>query len=210
MPSGPRRRSPCRSAPSAAVRRSAASASRAGWLPSPVKQPVAGCLPLLCETIGGRFIALPSPSASTATRPARSSPGTVAGETATQIPRATSATATTGASRGPCGRTFSAKITTATTAIQKRLITPSTKSTAISAPEQPTQSRPCARPLRNALPCGGAAAAAQAQPLERRQLVDARRDDHAARRVRAARDPRRAARCRASPRAGRGRRPATP
>src|SRR5207302_299411 len=69
--------------------------------------------------------------------PGSVSPGTLAGDTATQIPRATSATARTGASRGPRGRTFSAKIATATTAIQNRLITPSTNRTAIMAPEQP-------------------------------------------------------------------------
>src|SRR5439155_9942814 len=57
------------------------------------------------------------------------SPGTPAGDTATQIPRASRATARTGASRWPRGRTFSAKIAAATTAIQKRLITPSTKRT---------------------------------------------------------------------------------
>src|SRR6185503_15248977 len=81
-------------------------------------------------------------------------PGTVAGDTATQIPSTTSATATAGISREPRGSTFSAKITTAITAIQNRLITPSTNSTAISAPEQPTQSRPCGMPLPVALPAG--------------------------------------------------------
>src|SRR5256886_6797362 len=84
------------------------------------------------------------------------SPGTPAGDTATQIPSAARATAKMGASRWPRGRTFSAKIAAATTAIQKRLITPSTKRTAIRAPEQPTQARPCARPLPNAVPSRGA------------------------------------------------------
>src|SRR5580765_8291981 len=78
-------------------------------------------------------------------------PGTLAGDTATQIPRATRAAATTGASREPCGRAFSAKIATVTSAIQKRLITPSTKRTSIRPPDEPTQSTPCARPLLSAL-----------------------------------------------------------
>ena len=43
------------------------------------------------------------------------SPGTLSGATATQIPAATSATATTCATRSPTGSTFSAKITAATT-----------------------------------------------------------------------------------------------
>src|SRR5689334_6126255 len=83
-------------------------------------------------------------------------PGTVAGDTATQIPRATRAIANAGASRSPGGRTFSVKIANPTTAIQKRLIAPSANRTAIRAPEQPTQSRPCASPLRNASPPYGA------------------------------------------------------
>src|SRR5919199_2474477 len=79
------------------------------------------------------------------------SPGTLAGDTPTQTTSATNATASGVASRAPCGSTFSAKIATATSAIQKRLITPSTNKTAIRPPEQPTQSRPCASPLRRAL-----------------------------------------------------------
>ena len=139
--------------------------------------------------------------------PGSVSPGTLAGDTATQIPRTTSATAKAGASREPRGSTFSAKITTATTAIQNRLITPSTNSTAIRAPEQPTQSRPCARPLRNAFPCGALRQRRRLRRLtastRRGLLRRSRRPPHTGRS-----DPRRASRGRTTSPAGRGRRPA--
>src|SRR5256886_11282550 len=49
------------------------------------------------------------------------SPGTLAGDTATQIPSAARATAKTGASRWPRGRTFSAKIAAATRSEERRV-----------------------------------------------------------------------------------------
>ena len=53
------------------------------------------------------------------------SSGTFAGATAIHRPNAMSATPITGASRAPTRKTFSEKINTAITAIQKRLMTPS-------------------------------------------------------------------------------------
>src|SRR5262249_36634477 len=93
------------------------------------------------------------------------SPGTLAGETPTQTPSATNATASGVANRAPCDTTFSAKITTVSRAIQNRLITPSTSKTAISAPEQTTQSRPWASPLRSGL--SGCLALRQRRRLQR-------------------------------------------
>src|SRR4029453_4620671 len=83
--------------------------------------------------------------------PGSVNPGTLPEAKATQPPSTTRATATRRESLGPCGSTFSAKIATATTPIQTRLITPSANSTTIRPPEQPTQSRPCATPAPNGL-----------------------------------------------------------
>src|SRR5687767_1077300 len=66
--------------------------------------------------------------------------GTLDGETATQIPSATSAAPTARGNRMPNGSTFWAKINPATTAIQKMLITPTANSTAIRPKQQPTHS----------------------------------------------------------------------
>ena len=81
----------------------------------------------------------------------------------------------------------------ATTAIQTRLITPSANSDAISAQQQPTHQAPCRTPIRSApeapvapgaeQEAERAAALAEADVLQRRQLVD-RGDDQ-----RRARDP---------------------
>src|SRR5439155_14839885 len=112
-------------------------------LPLPGELIAAACeLLLLCQQRGARGQPLRArpddlahdPISVEGDPPGSVSPGTLAGDTATQIPRATRATAKTSASRGPRGRTFSTKITTATTAIQQRLIPPSTKRTALSPP----------------------------------------------------------------------------
>ena len=117
------------------------------------------------------------------------SPGTLLGDAATQRPRRRVPPRTR--VRAVARRKhLLAKITTVTTAIQKRLIAPSTNSTAISAPEQTTQSTPCARPLSNAPRSLRAAAPAKTRPFERREFVQACGDDHPARRVRAGPIPR--------------------
>src|SRR5262249_18328571 len=66
-------------------------------------------------------------------------PGTEPGAAATQIPRATKATAETRANRSPCGRTFCTRTISATAAIQIRLITPSANRATIKPEQQPTQ-----------------------------------------------------------------------
>ena len=76
--------------------------------------------------------------------------GTLPGATAIQMPSPTSASANTIVSRSPTGSTFSAKITAATITIHVRLITPTAKSTSISAQQQPTHQSPCSTPIRSA------------------------------------------------------------
>ena len=93
-------------------------------------------------------------------------------------------------SRSPWGASFSTRITTATTAIQNRLITPSANRASIRPQQQPTQNAPCSTPIRKAPSAALApaveqeverrAAVAQADVLERRQLVDAGGDQRPA------------------------------
>src|SRR6478736_5942405 len=65
--------------------------------------------------------------------------GTLPGAAATQIPSATRATARAVVKRSPQGTIFWTKMTAATRAIQKRLITPSANSTIIRPQQHPTQ-----------------------------------------------------------------------
>ena len=123
-------------------------------------------------------------------RPDASGPGRSRARARPRSRARSARTATARASCSPIGSTFSAKTIAATTSIQVMLITPTAKSSTISAQQQPMHQAPCSIPIRTAPARPVApvvhdeaerrAALAQARALERGQLVDPREHDRRA------------------------------